>query len=121
MTRHSSWLFALAATALPTMILPGCVVRTVGPGPEPVYYESAPPAYQQPVVVDDQPVFVPGSPPPPQQEFVPMAPGPTTIGCVATGTGPAFGGELVPGYWEYSAPGHMYIEPTYIIVNGRWE
>ena len=81
MTRSTPWLLLLA---IPGLALSGCMVRTavpVGPPPpEPAYYQPGPePGYQpQPtVMVEDQPtVFVPGAPPPPQREFIPMAPGP---------------------------------------------
>jgi hypothetical protein len=74
------------------------------------------------VVVEEQPtVFVPGAPPPPQQEFIPMAPGPNYYWVRGYWNWGGYQWGWVPGYWEYAPPGHIYVEPTYVIVNGRWE
>ncbi len=114
---------ALCLLALTT--LSSCVVRTEGPPPgEPVYYPppEPQPVYQPaPVVADEGPIFVPGAPPPPRQEYIPMAPGPNHYWVRGYWNWSGYQWDWVPGYWEYSEPGHIYVEPTYVIVNGRWE
>ena len=58
MSRHASRLFALAT--LTATVLVGCVVRTVGPGPEPVYYESGSRGFLEVHVTGEGPQLVNG-------------------------------------------------------------
>ena len=50
-----------------------------------------------------------------------MAPGPNYFWVRGYWNWGGYQWGWVPGYWEYAPPGHMYVEPTYVIVNGRWE
>ena len=99
MTRSAPWLRLLV---IPGLALAGCVVRAavpVGPPPpepQPVYYQQAP--APQPVVVEEQPLFVPGAPPPPQQEFIPMAPGPNYYWVRGYWNWGGYQWQWVPGY-----------------------
>ena len=73
------------------------------------------------VVVEEQPVYVAAAPPPPPWPGIhPHGPRPELFLRVrGYWNWEGVQWAWVPGYWEYSPPGHIYIEPTYVMVGGR--